>query len=121
MFFRSKKDHLSELVGYAGFFLGPDLQAEGSVEGDDDVFIDCQFKGDINTPGALEIGKNANFEGTIKARSVIVEGNVKATIDAVDEISVASCAEITGQLKALRIGIENGAAVQAKLNSGGDK
>lgn len=120
-FFRSKKDNLSDLVGYAGFFLGPQIQAEGTIKSDDDIFIDGQFKGDVKTPGAVEIGKNAQLQGSIAARSVILEGDINATVEATDEINVASCAQVKGQLSALRVAVETGAAVEVKIKSGGGK
>lgn len=119
--FRSKKDNLSDLVGYAGFFLGPQIHAEGTIKSDDDIFIDGQFKGDVKTPGAVEIGKNAQLHGSIEARSVILEGDINATVDAAEEINVVSCAQVKGQLSALRIAVETGAVVEAKLKSGGSK
>lgn len=121
LFFRSKKDNLSDLVGYAGFFLGPQIQAEGIIKSDDDIFIDGQFQGDIKTPGAVEIGKNAQLRGTISARSVILEGDINATVEAVEEINIASCAQVKGQLTGSRIAMETGATVEAKMKSGGSK
>lgn len=120
-FFRSKKDNLSDLVGYAGFFLGPQIQAEGTIKSDDDIFIDGQFKGEVKTPGAVEIGKNAQLKGSIEARSVILEGDINATVEANDDINVVSCAQVKGQLSALRITVETGAAIEAKLTSGRSK
>jgi cytoskeletal protein CcmA (bactofilin family) len=99
--------------------LGPQVQAKGDVQTDDDIFVDCSFEGKLTTPGALEIGKNAAFKGTVAARSVIVEGEVNAQIKADEEISVANCASVKGSLEALRVSADHGAALDAKIKTGG--
>ena len=118
MFSRSKKGHISELVSYAGFYLGPDVEAEGDIITEEDVYIDGVFKGSIATPGAVELGKNSNITGSLSARSVTLEGKGKISIKAVESLAISGCAEFNGTAIAKQISIETGAAIDAKLNTG---
>lgn len=118
MIFNRKKDNLSELVGSAGFFLGTDIKAEGSINTDDDVYVDSVFKGDITTPGVAEVGKSAKLQGSVKARNIILEGKINATVEALESIHIASCAEISGKLNCARVRIDNGAAINATIKTG---
>lgn len=117
MFGRSKKGHISDLVSYAGFYLGADIEAEGDIRTDEDVYIDGQFKGSIATHGAVELGKNSNIAGSITARSVVVEGKGKLDIEAVESIAVAGCADFKGNAKAKQINVETGATIEAQLST----
>lgn len=118
MFKRSKKGHISELVSYAGFYLGPDVEADGDIITEEDVYIDGKFKGSIATPGAVELGKNSTVTGSVSARSVAIEGKGKINIEASESIVIAGCAEFSGSATAKQINIETGAALDAKLTTG---
>lgn len=118
MFGRSKKGHISDLVSYAGFYLGPNVEGEGDIRTDADVYIDGKFKGTIDTPGAIELGKNSIVTGSIKARSVVIEGKTKATVEAAESIQIAGCAEFSGSAQAKQVNVEPGAGIDAKLTTG---
>ena len=118
MFGRSKKGHISELVSYAGVYLGPDVESNGDIRTDEDVFIDGSFKGSIATPGAVELGNNSNVTGSITARSIAIEGKCKMDIEAAESIIISGCADFSGSANAKQISIETGAAINAKLSTG---
>lgn len=118
MFGRSQKGHISDLVSYAGVFLGPDIEADGDIRTDEDVYIDCKFKGSIATPGAVELGKNSEVTGSVSARSVAIDGKGKIDVEAVESVIIAGCADFTGSASAKQISVETGAVLKAKLTTG---
>lgn len=113
----NRKGYISELVGYAGFYVGPEVVANGNIKTDEDVFVDGEFKGSIDTQGAVELGKNSVVTGSVKGRSVIVDGKVKADIVADEKIQVAGCGQLNGSAEARNINIDSGALINAKLKT----
>jgi cytoskeletal protein CcmA (bactofilin family) len=113
----TKKGHISELVSYSGVFIGSEVTAKGSIKTEEDVFIDGKYTGSLETMGAVELGKNSNFSGLIKARSVVVEGISKSDIEAEDSIHIEGCAQISGSVNSKNINIESGAIVKIKAST----
>lgn len=118
MFGKSKKGHISDLVSYAGYYFGADIEAEGDIKTDEDVYIDGKFKGTIDTPGAVELGKNSVVNGSVSARSIVIEGSAKLDSRASESIIIAGCAEFRGNARARQINVEAGADIDAKLVTG---
>ncbi len=118
MFAKSQKGHISELVAYSGFYIGPEIQANGQINTDEDVYIDGRFTGEISTEGVVELGKNASFKGTIKARSVILEGQAKAVISATESIVISGCGQLIGSAQSKNISVDSGALLKADLTAG---
>lgn len=117
MFGRTKKGHISDLVSYAGFYLGASVEGEGDIRTDADVYIDGKFKGTIETPGAIELGNNSMVTGSVKARSVVIDGKAKVSAEAIDSIQITGCAEFSGNANAKQINVETGAVINAKLTT----
>jgi cytoskeletal protein CcmA (bactofilin family) len=117
MFGINSKGHISELVGYAGFYLGPEVIANGTIKTEEDVYIDGKFKGSIETQGAVELGKNSIISGSVAGRSIIVDGQVKADLKAVENIQVAGCGQLGGTAEARNINIDSGAILSAKIKT----
>jgi len=113
----SKKGHISELVGYSGIFLGSELKATGVIKTEEDVFVDGEFSGSIETVGAVEVGKNANLTGSITARSIIIEGFAKADLLATDSIHIAGCGKAQGSISSKNISIDSGAILKIKAGT----
>lgn len=117
MFGRFKKTQLSELVKLSGVYIGPGIIAEGEIKTEDDVFIDSHFKGQIESDGVVEIGKNSNFSGSIKGRSVLIEGITRSEVNASELISFASCAEFRGSATSREVIVPKGALIDAKITT----
>lgn len=117
MFGINKKGHISNFVGYAGVYLGPEVIAVGNIKTEEDIFIDGNFKGSIKTIGAVELGKNSIISGAIEGRSVIIDGKVKANIIADEIVEVAGCGEVGGSIQARNITVDSGAILNAKMKT----
>lgn len=115
MFSKSRKGHISELVSYAGFFIGADIEAEGDITTDEDIFIDGRFKGTITTPSAVELGQNSHINGAINARSINIDGYADIQAKITEKTTVTGCANLRGNIEASQINIETGARINAKL------
>ncbi len=113
----NKKGHISELVGYSGVFIGPEVTASGDINTEEDIFIDGNYKGNIQTLGAVELGKNSSFTGAIEARSTVVEGIAKANIKANDSLQISGCGQLQGMIESKNISVDPGAVINIKAST----
>jgi cytoskeletal protein CcmA (bactofilin family) len=68
------------------FTLGPAGKVEGEIQARD-ISISGQMKGNIKTPGKIEITKEADFQGDILAKSIAVENGAffKGSVELITE------------------------------------
>jgi hypothetical protein len=113
----NKKGHISELVGYSGIFIGSEVNANGDITTEEDVFIDGKYSGKLQTSGAVEIGKNAQYTGSITSRSAVLEGIIKAYIIADESIQITGCSQLKGSITSKNITIDPGAVINIKAST----
>ena len=68
------------------FTLGPDGKVEGEIHAQN-ISISGRMKGNIKTPGKIEITKEADFRGDICAKSIAVENGAffKGSVELISE------------------------------------
>jgi len=112
----SKTNH-SHLVSSFSSHLAGGTSVEGTLSTDDDIFLDCEFVGNITTNGLIEVGTNALIKATINARSIIIEGKTSGEVTAKEQVSIGTSAIVDGSLKSRQIEIRPGAVVNATLET----
>ena len=60
------------------------------------------------------LGKNADIHGELKTKSIVVYGTVNGNISVLERAELKSTSQLTGDLKAMRIVIEEGAIFVGK-------
>jgi cytoskeletal protein CcmA (bactofilin family) len=88
--------------------LSSDVEIEGSITFQKELFIDGKIQGEINSDGVLTIGENADIRGEIKTKSVTVHGKVHGNITA-ERCELKSKCTLLGDLSVARLIIEEGA------------
>ena len=94
--------------------LSSDVEIEGSIKFQSDLFIDGKIKGEITSPGNLTLGEHAEIHGEIKTKSIVVQGNVQANITVEDRCELKAGSTLNGDLKSARLIIEDGATFIGK-------
>ena len=64
--------------------LASDIEIKGNIKFQTELIIDGKIEGEINSPGILTVGENAEVRGEIKTKSCTVLGKVNGNIT-VDE------------------------------------
>jgi len=113
--FKSKYKSIDKFSLVANFFIGHNVEAEGLIKTEDDIYIDGILKGEINTSGLVEIAKNAKVEASIKARTLIIEGQFKGEIRADQETVITKGAVVSAKLSSQAVGIEKGAIFNGQI------
>jgi cytoskeletal protein CcmA (bactofilin family) len=94
--------------------LSSDVEIKGSLKFQNDLVIDGKIEGEINSPGMLTVGENAEVRGEIKTKSVTVLGKVNGNITVEERCELKGRAHLVGDLKAARLVIEEGATFVGK-------
>ena len=87
-------------------FLSSDVEIKGSIKFRNQLLIEGKVEGEIISDGVLTIGENAEIRGEIKAKSIIIFGNVHGNIAAAERCELKSKSILQGDLKAARLLME---------------
>ncbi len=90
--------------------LASDVDIKGTIKFDSELIFDGKLEGEIlSEGGSLTLGKNADVHGELKTKSIVVYGTVNGNISVLERAELKSTSQLTGDLKAMRIVIEEGA------------
>jgi len=97
--------------------LGKSLSFQGELKGTEDVYIDGEFAGTIELGGhSLTVGPEGRVRADIRAREIVIEGNVQGNLRAADRLRISKTGNVTGDLVAARIVIEDGAYFKGSID-----
>ena len=95
--------------------LANDVDIKGTIKFENELIFDGKIDGEIvSDAGSLTIGKNASVNGEVKTKSVVVHGSVTGNIVVSERCELKASSQLTGDLKAMRIVIEEGATFIGK-------
>jgi cytoskeletal protein CcmA (bactofilin family) len=89
--------------------LTSDVELTGTLKFDSEMIFDGKLDGEIISEGSLILGKNAVVKGEVRTKSVTIHGTVNGNVTVQERCELKSNAELLGDLKAMRIIIEEGA------------
>lgn len=100
-----------------GATIGASIVIDGDVTGSEDMTIHGRVKGTVQLPDhRLQVGPDGRVEATAFAHSIIVDGRVRGDLSAEQEIVVRGTGDVQGNLKAPRIGLEEGAKFRGRID-----
>jgi len=95
--------------------LANDVDIKGTIKFENELIFDGKIEGEIiSDSGSLTLGKNADVNGEVKTKSVVVHGTVTGNITVTERCELKASSQLTGDLKATRIIIEEGATFIGK-------
>ncbi len=96
--------------------IGSSLVITGEIRADEDCNISGQHHGKIDIKNhTLTVAKSAFLQSEIHAKHVHLLGKVEGTIHASGKVEIRSGAEMTGDIYASRISIEDGAQYKGSV------
>ncbi|MDH3613856.1 MAG: polymer-forming cytoskeletal protein [Gammaproteobacteria bacterium] len=99
--------------------IGPTLVFKGELSADEDLVIEGRIEGTIaHHKKHLTIGKQGRVKADIHASSVIVEGKLVGDIHSEGVVSLASGADVEGDIFCGRIVMEDGARFVGRIDMG---
>lgn len=104
----------SETVINADASFKGDFSSEGAMR------IEGKVEGKIGSKGRLTVGKGAQVIGEATVAQAVIEGTLKGNIIASERVELASSARVTGDIRAPRLVVGEGAVLQGNVSIGVD-
>jgi cytoskeletal protein CcmA (bactofilin family) len=103
--------------------IGKSVQIHGEVKGSEDLVVDGTIEGTITlSESRLTIGPNAHVKANVAARDVILLGVLVGDISATGRVELRAGANLTGNIRAGRLSIEENASLSGKVElAGGER
>jgi cytoskeletal protein CcmA (bactofilin family) len=98
--------------------IGKAVKIDGQIYSKEDLYVDGDVEGTIELQEhRLTIGPNGKVHSNIKAREVVILGNVQGNVEASDKLEVRKDARMVGDIKTARIVIEDGAYFKGSIDT----
>jgi cytoskeletal protein CcmA (bactofilin family) len=96
--------------------LGRSMVLKGELTGKEDLTVEGQFEGTIDVAeNTVTVGAQGQVKSEIRARHVIVHGSVSGKIAAREKIDIRRTGNVTGDLVASGVAIEDGAYFKGSI------
>lgn len=96
--------------------IGENISIEGDIRGREDLLIQGSVKGSVQLEKHhLTVGPKGQVEAEINADSVTISGRLIGNIKAFGKVEITREADFTGEIKAKRISVEDGAYLKAVI------
>jgi cytoskeletal protein CcmA (bactofilin family) len=97
--------------------IGKTVVIRGELKGSEDLVVDGQLEGTISlSDGRLTIGPNANVAADLTAKEVLILGRLRGNIVASGRVELRSGSVVEGDVKALRLAVEDNAVFRGKVD-----
>ena len=99
--------------------IGKAVTIRGEVSGNEDLYLDGDMEGTITlSENVLTLGPNARVLANLRAKDIVVYGNLKGDIHATGKVEIRGSAVVKGDIYSRRLSIEDNASIQGKVNLG---
>jgi cytoskeletal protein CcmA (bactofilin family) len=89
--------------------IGPKTVIKGDVTGDEDVTVEGIIEGQVRISRDLRVAPGGTVRATVEAQSVVVSGEVVGDCAASQRVEIQAAGRLTGNIRAPRIVIAEGA------------
>jgi cytoskeletal protein CcmA (bactofilin family) len=97
--------------------IGRDMLIRGSVQSDQDIYIDGSVEGSLEVPNCrLTIGPHGKADSGARAREVDLQGVIDGDVESTETISIRSGARLVGNVRTAGIIIEDGAYFKGSID-----
>ena len=96
-------------ASHSGGLLSRGVSIKGTVKFSNELLIDGEVEGEIDSSGNLTIGEHASIKGEIKSKSVKVRGTVEGDIFASERCELQAGCTLKGDIEAPRLVVDENA------------
>jgi cytoskeletal protein CcmA (bactofilin family) len=97
--------------------IGKAVKIIGQIFTKEDLYVDGDVEGTIESQdNKVTIGPNGRVQAGIKAREVIILGQVQGNVETTDKVDIRKDAKLVGDITTSRISIEDGALFKGSID-----
>ncbi len=98
--------------------VGTGMTIEGDSETDGSLRIEGTIRGNVRAGKSVVIGKDGLLEGSIYTQDAVIAGRVLGAVYAESHVELQATSQISGEIQARRMHVEDGAALQGQVAVG---
>jgi len=100
--------------------VGPASALRGQLSAREDLWIEGQLDGEVQAPAhQVTVSPGGRVRAEIKARSVVVEGELHGNVVASQLVTVRAGGRMAGDIRAPRVALEEGCQFQGNVDMDG--
>ena len=100
-----------------GTAIGKGVTIIGDVVSQEDLFIDGDIKGNVDVQNSrCTVGPNGKAKSNVKAREVIIQGQVQGDVEATQKITIRKEGSLVGNIRTTGIIIEDDAYFKGSID-----
>jgi len=97
--------------------IGKAVRVVGQIYTKEDLNVDGDVEGTIeSTDNKVTIGTTGRVQASVKAREVVIFGQVQGNVEAADKVDIRREAKLVGDITTARISIEDGALFKGSID-----
>jgi cytoskeletal protein CcmA (bactofilin family) len=96
--------------------IGPSMHIKGEIRSDEELLVDGEVEGQVESRSLLTIGQNGKVRANIKAREVVIYGSVNGDIEATEKLAIRDKGQLVGNIKTATISIDDGAYFKGSID-----
>ncbi|QOC22856.1 polymer-forming cytoskeletal protein [Wenzhouxiangella sp. AB-CW3] len=97
--------------------IGPSIQIDGTLRGDEDLVIEGRVKGAVELKQhSVTIGQQGDVQADIHAHTIFVDGNMDGHLIASERVVIRQSARIKGTIVSPRVSLEDGARFNGSID-----
>ena len=96
--------------------IGPSMTIKGDIRAREELLVDGEVEGLLESQSVLTVGPNGKVRGNIKAREVAIFGSVRGNVEVMEKIAIREQGSLIGDIKAAGISIDDGAYFKGSID-----
>jgi len=101
--------------------IGAKTKVSGEISGDEDLVVEGHVEGEIRITRDLRVGAGGVIKAKVSAQSVIVSGEIVGDCEATGRVELQATGKLTGNIRAPKIVIAEGALFRGNSDMSGKK
>jgi cytoskeletal protein CcmA (bactofilin family) len=101
--------------------IGPKTTIKGEITGDEDLVIEGNVEGQIRITRDLRVAPGGVLKATVEAQSLVVSGEIVGDCQAQGRVEIQATGRLTGNIRAPKIVIAEGAMFRGNSDMTGRK
>lgn len=96
--------------------IGPSMTIKGEIRTREELLVDGDVEGLLESQSLLTVGPNGKVRGNIKAREVAIFGSVRGNVEVAEKIAIREQGSLIGDIKGAGISIDDGAYFKGSID-----
>ena len=98
-----------------GCIVAAEASWEGKLSTDGDIRVDGTLNGEIQTAGTLYISANARVDGTVRARSLVLAGEIEGRVTCSERLEILAGGTARGEIDTASLIVHEGAFIDSRF------